>query len=131
MTSATVTYPFIVTVHRPGLPDVHLGFTFEHRAEHASWSLTDDLGNTQHVEGTTITWSPALDGVTPLCPLPTEPGAVAALIDQQDNDLPMGHAFPDLFSRLKAQEGYETAARIWHHACMWLDHDGSDELTEA
>lgn len=122
-----IDYSFVTTVHRPGLSEVHLGFAFPHQAEHASWSLTDDLRNTQHVEGTTITWSPTPDGVSPLAPVPAHPWALADLIAQEDNNLPMGHAFPDLFSRLKAQEGYETAARIWHDACFWLDWNESEE----
>jgi hypothetical protein len=116
-------HPFFTTVHRPGLPDVHLGFAFAHQAEHASWSLTDDLCNTQHIEGTTITWSPTPGRVSALAPVPAAPCTLADLIAQDDNNRPMGHAFPDLFSRLKAQEGYETAARIWRDACGWLDRN--------
>jgi len=117
-------YSFVATVCRPGLPDVHLGFKFQHQAEHASWSLTDDLISTQHVEGTSITWSPTPDGVTPLAPVPTDPCELAELIAQADDNLPTGHAFPDAFSRLKAQEGYGTAARIWRDACLQLDQIG-------
>jgi hypothetical protein len=39
----------------------------------------------------------------------------------------MGHAFPDLYSRLKAQEGYEAATRIWRNTCSWLDRSESEE----
>jgi hypothetical protein len=127
MTTTAIDFPFLTTVHRPGLPDVHLGFAFPHQAEHASWSLTDDLRNTQHIEGTTITWSPTPDTVSPLAPVPTDPCTLAELVAQENNNLPMGHAFPDLFSRLKAQEGYETAARIWHDACHWLDRNEPEE----
>jgi len=119
-------YPYTTTIRRPGLPDVYLGFPFRHQAEHASWSLADDLRNTQHVEGTSVTWSPTPDAVSPLAPMPTDPYAVAELIQQEDGALPMGHAFPDTFSRLKAQEGYEAAQRIHHAACLWLDHDESE-----
>ncbi|MFI5782632.1 hypothetical protein [Nocardia sp. NPDC051570] len=124
--SNAMDYPFVATVHRPGLPDVHLGFTFRHQATHASWSLTDCLYNTEHVEGTTIAWSPTPDGVSALPPLPTDSFALAELIAQEDDDLPTGHAFPDLFSRLKAQEGHETATTIWRNACYWLDHTGPE-----
>lgn len=48
--------------------------------------------------------------------------AFADLLDQEDHDLPMGHNYPDLFSRLKAQEGYEEAARIHSTACRLLDY---------
>ena len=128
MTTA-VDFPFVTTVHRPGLPDVHLGFAVEHQAEQACRSLTIALQYTQHIEGTTITWSPTPDRVTVLAPLPTDQGSVALadLIAQEPNNLAPGHAFPDLFSRLKAQEGYETAALIWTNACRWLDHAESEE----
>lgn len=119
-------YPYTTTIRRPGLPDVYLGFPFRHQAEHASWSLSDDLRNTAHVEGTTVTWGVTPTILTPLAPVSTDPCAVAELIQQKDGTLPMGHAFPDMFSRLKAQEGYETAARIWSDACFWLNRDESE-----
>lgn len=125
--TTTIAYPFVTTVHRPGLPDVQLGFTYGHQAEHASWSLADDLRCTQHVEGTTITWGATPDSATPLAPVSTDPCEVALLLEQQDLNQPMGHAFPDLYSRLKAQEGYETATRIWRNACRWLDRDDSED----
>jgi hypothetical protein len=126
MTTA-IAYSFVTTVHRPGLPDVQLGFTYGHQAEHASWSLADDLRCTQHVEGTTITWGATPDSATPLAPVPTDPFEVAELIGQVNLNLPTGHAFPDLYSRLKAQEGYEAATRIWGSACSWLYRDDSED----
>lgn len=117
-------YPFITTVHRPGLPDVHLGFAFQHQAELACWSLTEDLIGTAHVEGTTVTWSPTPDGVCPQSPVLADVAAVASLIEQEPDDVSPERRFPDLFSRLKAQEGYETASRIWREACRSLDDDG-------
>lgn len=125
--TTTVDFPFVTTVHRPGLPEVHLGFAFQHEAQYAAWSLTDDLCSTQHIEGTTITWSATPDRVSVLDPVPTESCALADLIAQENNYLPTGHAFPDLFSRVQAQEGYETASRIWSNACSWLDRDESEE----
>ena len=121
--TTTSTYPFVTTVHRPGLPDVQLGFVYQHQVEHASWSLASDLRNTQHVEGTTITWGATPDSATPLAPVSTDPFEVALLLEQQDLNQPIGHAFPDLYSRLKAQEGYETTLRIWGSACSWLCRD--------
>jgi hypothetical protein len=120
-------YPFTTTVHRPGLPDVHLGFWFEHQAEEAAASLTWDLISTQHVEGTTVTFSPTPNGVEPLPPVPDDVTSIAVLMDEEDDDLPMGHAFPDLFSRLKAQVGYEAASATWTAACRWLDDERSEE----
>lgn len=117
-------YPFVATVHRPGLPDVHLGFAFQHQAELACLSLTEDLIGTAHVEGTKVTWSPTPDGVCPLPPVWADSPAVASLIGQEPDGVPPEHRFPDLFSRLKAQEGHETASRIWRDACRSLDDDG-------
>ena len=113
-------YPFVATVHRPGLADVHLGFAYRHQAEQASRSLTLNLACTAHVEGTTITWSPTPDSIAPLAPVPTDVLSVADLMDEADH-LPSEHRFPDLFARLTAQEGYEAAAVTWRAACSWLD----------
>jgi hypothetical protein len=128
MTTSAI-YPYIVSVHRPGQSTVCLGFTYAHQAEHASWSLADDLRNTTHIEGTTITWSATPAGLEPEAMLPTDPAAIAELIDREDDDLPMGHAFPDLYSRLKAQQGYEEATQIWRTACHWLTYvDREDDV---
>lgn len=124
---ASEDYPFVTTVHRPGLPDVHLGFAFQHQAEMACWSLTGDLIGTAHIEGTTVTWSPTPDGVTPQPPVLADVPAVASLLEQEADDVPPDHWFPDLFSRLKAQEGYEAAERIWRDACHSLDDDAEED----
>jgi len=124
--STTIAYPFVTTVHRPGLGDVYLGFDYQYQAEHASSSLSDDLRCTAHVEGTTITWGATPDGATPLAPLPADPCEVALLLEQEDLNQPTGHNFPDSWTRLKAQEGYETAVRIWRNACRWLDRDDAE-----
>ncbi|MET9260326.1 hypothetical protein [Amycolatopsis sp. NPDC004079] len=115
-------FPFVAIVHRPGLPDVHLGFAFEHQARQAAWSLADDLHNTSHIQGTTVGWSPTPESATSLAPVPTDPCVLAALIAGEPVGEPTGRAFPDLYSRLKAQEGYDASARIWGDACRWLDH---------
>lgn len=119
-------YPYTTIIRRPGLPDVYLGFPFRHQAEHASWSLADDLRNTAHIAGTTVTWGVTPTILTPQAPVPTDPCAVAELLQRESGTLPMGHAFPDMFSLLKAQEGYETAARIWNDACLWLNRNESE-----
>lgn len=107
---------FVTTVHRPGLPDIDLGFRFQHQAESAGRSLTADLGNTSHLDGTTITWSKTPAGVDPLPPLPTGSYALADLIMQEDYQ-GSGREFPDLYSRLCAQEGPTDADKIWQGAC--------------
>lgn len=119
---------FVTTVHRPGLPDVHLGFRFQHQAEHASWSLTSDLTNTTHVVGTTISWGSRPRGVAVLPPVPADAGLIAELIRQEDYHGDP-EQFPDLYSRLKAQEGFERGGEIWSSACTWFDHD--DVVEEA
>lgn len=121
-TDPALTFPYSAIVTRPDLPTIYLGYQFGHQAEHASWSLHSDLTCTQHVEGTTISFGPTPAGVVPLEPVPTDTYQMAVLISEEDNDQPMGHNFPDLFSRLKAQEGYETASKIWSDACWWLDY---------
>lgn len=72
-------------------------------------------------------WGRTPDGVTPLAPVPTDSYSLVELIEQEDHDLPMGHAFPDLYARLKAQEGYELAARTWGSACAVLAHASEEE----
>jgi hypothetical protein len=117
-------YRFVASVHRPGLADVHLGFRFRHHAESAARSLTQDLVNTCHREGTTITWAPAPDGVQVESPVPTDAHALADLMlaARQSDYRSSEDTFPDLFSRLKAQESYEDANRMWETACSWLDY---------
>ncbi|WP_207548996.1 hypothetical protein, partial [Mycobacteroides chelonae] len=91
---------FVTTVHRPQLPDVHLGFLHQLQAEQACWRLTAALAHTTHVDGTTISWSPRAEGVTVLPPVPTDAWALAELIRKEGP-----HEFPDLYSRLHAQVG--------------------------
>lgn len=118
-----VEYPHVATVHRPGLPDVHLGFHFAHQAELAAASLRGDFTNTVHVPGSTVTWSPTPAGVSVLAPLPSDRYNLAELIAAEADDQPYGHAFPDLFAQLKARRGYAEAVEIWRAACGVLDRD--------
>lgn len=115
---------FVATVHRPNLPDVHLGYVFQHQAESACASLRSALVGTTHVAGTTITWSQRLPGMAVEPPVPTEPASIVSLIE---HDLYNGEPdqFPDLFSRLAAQEGYDSAREMWRIACSSLDYDES------
>lgn len=123
-----VEYGYVATVHRPGLPAVHLGFASAHAAEQASRSLTHDLTNTTHLPGTTITWSTRPDGVCPLDPVPVVPTQLGQMIAAETSSRPTGYRFPDLYNRLTAQEGHEAADRIWGDACRWLDDDGSEQV---
>lgn len=116
----TTSHPYVATVHRPGLDDVHIGFDCEQAAQSACHSLTSSLRNCTHVPGTTITWSLTPEGVTPLGPLPTYFVDVALQLDQEDYELPYGHAFPDVHARLKAQIGDVRAYDILTDACTYL-----------
>ncbi|MGV9839109.1 hypothetical protein ACWDUL_33595 [Nocardia niigatensis] len=116
----TTSYLYAAIVHRPGLEDVHIGFDSEYAAESACRSLTSSLRSCQHVPGTTITWGPTPDDVTTLGPLPTYYVDVATQLDQEDYELPYGHAFPDVHTRLKAQVGDVRAYDILTDACTWL-----------
>lgn len=113
-----MSYPYVVTIDKPGYDTVHLGFTFRHQAEMAAASLRRQLSSTAHPEGTEISWGETPAGIEPLAPLPTDPYLIAgATYAEPDNfeDLP-GAEFPDLFSRLQAQEGDERAGKIWIEA---------------
>jgi hypothetical protein len=114
-------YPYVVTMHRIGAAPVRLGFVFRFQAEDAYRSLCEDLIGTRHVPGTHITWGGASRGVVSLAPVPTSPEGIAELLVQGHLKLPEGNAFPGLYSRLKAQVGYEKAARIWTEACSMID----------
>lgn len=111
---------FVATVHRPQLPAVHLGYPFQHQAEYACASLTSDLVGTSHIAGTSITWSQRPHGMAVIPPVPTEPSSIRDLIEQ-DSYTGQPDRFPDLFSRLAAQEGYVAACEMWSAACSWLD----------
>lgn len=114
---------FVTTVHRPQLPDVHLGFLDQLQAEQACWRLNAALTHTTHVDGTTISWSPRSEGVTVLPPVPTDAWALAELIKKEGP-----HEFPDLYSRLLAQIGDADSGQTWSAACAVVDRDA--ELTE-
>lgn len=113
---------FVTTVHRPAMPDLHLGFAFQHQAEQACRSLVNDLTSTTHVPGTMISWSRRPSGITVIPPVPTDAHGLTGLVKQEsysgDPD-----QFPDLYSRLAAQEGHESAGRLWSAVCYLLDHD--------
>lgn len=113
---------FVVTVRRQGMSDLHLGFAFQHQAEQACSSLRSDLTSTTHVARTTISWSRRPRGVTVLAPVPTD---VCGLVEMIEKENYRGRAdqFPDVYSRLVAQEGYELARRLWSAVCYQLADD--------
>ncbi|MFI8977151.1 hypothetical protein ACIGO9_30010 [Nocardia asteroides] len=115
-------FPYVTSVLRPDLPTVHLGFWYPTHAAHAAMALRAALHHTAHIEGTTITWSATPEGMAPLSPLPGEASALAELMIQEDErDLPHGHAFPDMFDRLRAQFGYEQARTLYRDAITFAD----------
>lgn len=120
-----------VQVNRPGLPSIYLGFSSARQAESAGHSIKDALRNPAHVDGTRVVWGRTPAGITSRAPLPTDPYEIAMLMEKEDRDLPTGHAFPDTFMRLMAQEGYEETTRIWRAACQWLMADTENDGTES
>lgn len=119
-TPPTPTYPYCVTITKPGYDTVHLGFTHASQAETASATLKGSLHYTAHPAGTTIDWGATPDGVAPEPPIATDLVFLAEEIDKMASGDGTGSAFPDLYSRLCAQEGYD-AGKIWLDACRLLD----------
>lgn len=117
------TYPYCVTVIKPGYDSVHLGFPYHHQAEMAATSLRTQLQFTTHPAGTTLLYGPTPADTEPEPPTPTEPHQLAALIDEMPSGDPTGSTFPDLYSRLCAQEGDE--ARVaWKRALNVIEELG-------
>ncbi|WP_189316383.1 hypothetical protein [Streptomyces brasiliensis] len=58
--------------------------------------------------------------------VPTDPYALADLMDDEQPGDGTGHNFPDTYTRLCAQEGYERAKDLWLKACrVWeWSHNG-------
>lgn len=126
-TTETTTYPYCVTITRPGHGTRYLGFTTAHGGEMARARLTAEMQTTTHVPGTVIGIIPTPDDVTPEPPLTTDVYALADEIRQENCEGDTGARFPDLYNRLSAQEGYERAAKLWRHACVILDTEEDEE----
>ncbi|WP_372672674.1 hypothetical protein [Amycolatopsis kentuckyensis] len=109
-------FPFAVTITCPGHPTVHLGYTYRHDAEQAAWHLTAALDHTAHPEGTEIIWGATPTGVEITPPLTTSYQSIA-----EHPEFTAEHRFPDLYSRLVAQEGHEDGRKIWLQACSYYD----------
>ncbi|MGW4784945.1 DUF1643 domain-containing protein [Streptomyces sp. NPDC004230] len=113
-----------VVLHRSDLPDVRLGpYDYAHVACRVGTSLRQQMRHTQHVAGTVVTVQPHR-GTGHLEPcVPTDPYALADRMDGEPHGDGTGRNFPNLFSRLHAQEGYDRARSIWGSACTaneWL-----------
>lgn len=122
--------PVDVVLNRPGLPDVRLGPYFHpHVACRVASGLRQQMHHTQHVPGTVVTVQPHR-GVDHLdARVPTDPYALADLMDDEQGSDGTGHNFPDTYTRLYAQEGHERASELWLKACnVWeWSHNGQPD----
>ncbi|MFJ4988781.1 hypothetical protein ACIP9H_33895 [Streptomyces sp. NPDC088732] len=113
---------FAVIVTRPGHDTVRIGpFDFRHQAEHATWDFRSQLRNTTHPDGTTIDFGPYDESLPHTSRTPRDAMELALLMDSEPDGDGTGSNFPDLFSRLHAEAGYEEAARLWKNACSLYD----------
>ncbi|MFJ6784521.1 hypothetical protein [Streptomyces yangpuensis] len=113
-----------VILDRPGLDPVRIGpYEHESRAEEIAAGLRRQLHHTSHVEGTVITtgaFRPDLDHLDPQ--VPRDPYALAEAMDNDPDGDGTGRNFPDLYSRLCAQEPEAYASDLWKRACWAYDH---------
>ncbi|WP_329020328.1 hypothetical protein [Streptomyces sp. NBC_01601] len=122
---------FSVVVTKPGHDTVHVGpFTdqwsargFAHTLEHSIRGLGAPAGTTTDI----TLYNPQL----PHWCVPAAGQAELAQQMDQEPDQPGPAGFPDLFTRLVAQRGWEDAARAWlaarAHGCQVVEtapHDG-------
>lgn len=120
-------YSAVIT--KPGHGIVRLGpLGFQHVAEHMVWDLCSQLHSTSHPAGTTIEVAPFDESLPHLPLLPRDSMELANLMDGEQGDDGSGASFPDLFSRLHAQEGYEVAARLWGNACSLYDSMHAEDV---
>ena len=75
-------------------------------------------GSADHTYRTTTTNFPALvDAYLTSAHVPTDPPTLGRLIWDEPAPAPK----PDLWDRLRAQEGYEAAHTHWSRACAYMD----------
>lgn len=114
---------YAVILTRPGLDPVRLGpYEKEHQAEQMAGALRYQMRHTQHVEGTVIDvgdYRPELEHLDPR--VPSAPYALAEVMDDDEGGDGTGNNFPDLYTRLAAQEGHERASEAWSKACNVYD----------
>ncbi|MEU0390495.1 DUF1643 domain-containing protein [Streptomyces chartreusis] len=122
--------PLDVVLNRPGLPDLRLGpYYYPHVAAGVAAGLRQQMHHTQHVPGTVVTVQPHRGADHLDARVPTDPYALADLMDKDTSGDGTGHNFPDLYTRLHAQEGDERAKELWLKACnVWeWSHNGEPE----
>lgn len=105
-------FPHAATVHRPGSPDLHLGFTTAQQAEAACRSLASAR---TRLPDTVISHGPTPPGATVQPPLPTDPYPLAEAIIAENYH---HNGFPDTYARILAQEGHERGRDIWDAALL-------------
>jgi hypothetical protein len=110
---------YAVVLTRPGLDPVRLGpYVKERHAQQMAGALRYQMRHTQHVEGTVIDvgdYRPELQHLDPS--VPSAPYALAEVMDDDEDGDGTGNNFPDLYTRLAAQEGHERASKAWSKAC--------------
>ncbi|MDQ0847739.1 hypothetical protein QFZ68_007502 [Streptomyces sp. V1I6] len=115
---------YAVVLTRPGLDPIRLGpYEKEHQAEQMADGLRGQTYNTQHVAGTVIDvgdYRPELDHLAPR--VDADPCALAEAMDDDQGGDGTGRNFPDLYTRLVAQEGHDCAAKLWSTACQAYDY---------
>ncbi|MFJ2217966.1 hypothetical protein ACIQVO_38145 [Streptomyces sp. NPDC101062] len=115
---------FSVIVTKPGHDSVRVGpFTEQWRARGFAHTLDRGVRGTGAPVGTTLDVA-AHDPRLPHLPLPAaDPAELARqMTTEPDQSGPAG--FPDLFTRLVADRGWENAARAWLEARTPADSDG-------
>ncbi|ROQ26114.1 hypothetical protein EDD98_5717 [Streptomyces sp. PanSC19] len=85
------------------------------------------MTSTAHVEGTVVetgAFRPELDHLEPQ--VPTDPYALAALMDNDPGGDGTGRNLPDLYARFLAQEPTAHASDLWGRARTAYDHLHAD-----
>jgi hypothetical protein len=117
--------PYCVTITKPDMPTVHLGFRHSFQAEQVAGRLIFDRRHSNCPEGAVITAGPTPDGVDPLPPVPTAPYALVEAMDAEDTEQSHELRYPNLYTRLRALEGQEEASRAWKAACSLADAEAA------
>ncbi|MFD1145935.1 hypothetical protein [Saccharothrix hoggarensis] len=119
--------PYCVTITKPGLPTVHLGYPFKFQVEMVARKLEMDQG-TARPAGTTFAFGPTPADIRPLSPIDTaEAAAVEIMREPDDLDL----RYPDTWSRVSAQHVDHDARQIWRAALGMTEGPESDDQEPA
>lgn len=121
--AADAAFPYCVRIAKGAhLPAVYLGFTYKHQAEQVAshlkfWRLNSNCPEDAEISDGGLT----PPGVIPLPPVPTTVGGLIEAMNAEDESQSHADRYPDLYTRLQAQEGHEEAARLWKAACSLMD----------